>query len=151
MKLILEINNKTDCEIEKDLMEKIFRNTVEAVREEYFFSEKNISVSVALVDSNEIQLLNEKYRSKNEVTDILSFSDFENLNPEDREKKDIFLGELVLCCEYIKKSANINNVSFDKEISYIFSHGILHLLGVSHGDEMFSIQDQVLKKVFSEK
>ena len=151
MKFILEINNKTNCEIEKKILEKVFRYTVKEANGENIFSRKNVSASVALVDLSEMRMLNKTHRNKDEATDVLSFSDFENLSQEDKGKKDIFLGELVLCCEYIKKSAKINNMSFPEELGYIFSHGILHLLGVSHSDEMFSIQDQVLKKVFSEK
>gem|GEM_PF-4485023 len=28
-------------------------------------------------------------------------------------------------------------------MAFIFSHGVLHLLGFDHSDEMFALQDQV--------
>jgi probable rRNA maturation factor len=149
MKVNLEINNKTECAVEKKILKKIFRSTIGKTAESDSFADKNISVSVALVDLKEMQLLNSEFRKKNTATDVLSFSDFENLSRKEKKKKDIFLGELVLCCEYIKKSAKINNMSFAEEFGYIFSHGILHLLGMVHGKEMFEIQNWIVTEVFS--
>ena len=48
---------------------------------------------------------------------------------------------------YAKKSAKINKLSFRNEFVYVFSHGVLHLLGFDHEEEMFSIQDRVVLKI----
>lgn len=149
--MILEINNKTGCKVEKDLLKKIFQNTVEKTKEFEILSDKDVSVSVALVSLDEIHKINKEYRKKDAPTDVLSFSNFENLSQKEKREKNIFLGEIILCCEYIKKSAKINGMSFSAELGYIFSHGILHLLGIRHGKEMFLIQDSVVSLFFAKK
>lgn len=149
--MILEINNKTGCKVEKYLLEKIFQSTIRKTKKFEILSGKKVSVSVALVSLDEIRQINKKYRKKDTPTDILSFSNFENLSEKEKIKKNIFLGEIILCCEYIKKSAKINNMSFSAELCYIFSHGVLHLLGIRHGKEMFSIQDSVVGLFFAKK
>lgn len=149
--MILEINNKTGCKVKKDLLEKIFQSTVRKTKEFEILSGKDVSVSVALVSLDEIQKINKEYRKKDVPTDVLSFSNFESLSREEKKEKNIFLGEIILCCEYIKKSAKINDMSFSAELGYIFSHGILHLLGIRHGKEMFLIQDSVVGLFFAKK
>ncbi len=149
--MILEINNKTGCKVEKDLLEKIFQSTIQKTKEFEILSGKDVSVSVALVSLDEIRQINKKYRRKDAPTDILSFSNFENLSQKEKREKNIFLGEIILCCEYIKKSAKINSMSFSAELGYIFSHGILHLLGIGHGEKMFLIQNQIVDLFFEKK
>ena len=36
--------------------------------------------------------------------------------------------------------------SFEYELAYIFSHGILHLLGFEHGEKMFGLQEKIAQK-----
>lgn len=105
---------------------------------------KKIILSLAVVDSKEISRLNNELRAKNKATDVLSIGDYsDNKNIEKEEREDIFLGEIILGFDFIKESANIDNVKVDHELGYVFSHGILHLLGYKHGKKMFSIQEKV--------
>ncbi|HCJ45705.1 MAG TPA: hypothetical protein DHV33_02200, partial [Candidatus Moranbacteria bacterium] len=36
-----------------------------------------------------------------------------------------------------------DKVTFEREMTYIFSHGVLHLIGFDHEEEMFTLQEQV--------
>ena len=96
-------------------------------------------IVIAFISSLEIKKLNKKYFKKDRSTDILSFSPIE----EDS------LGELALCVEKIKKQARERELSFEKEMSYLLLHGLLHLLGYHHekgGAEekrMYQIQDEI--------
>lgn len=107
----------------------------------------DITISVAIVDEVEIQRVNKKLRNKNIVTDVISVGDYsDNVDISSVNKSKIFLGEVILCYNFIERFARENNVKIDKEFFTIYSHGVLHLLGLQHGDEMFALQDAISEK-----
>ena len=59
-------------------------------------------------------------------------------------QQKVFLGELIVCPEYIQQSAKERTISFKDELVYVLSHGLLHLLGFSHGKKMYAIQQNVV-------
>jgi probable rRNA maturation factor len=95
-------------------------------------------IGVVLVDSKEMRRLNRKYRKKNKITDVLSFSGSDN-----------FLGDVVLCVSRVQKQARQHELADEEEFSYLLIHGLLHLLGYEHefsstqAKKMFKIQDKV--------
>ena len=150
MKINLEINKKVPCSFSKKFLEKVIEDTIR--RSGYsFLNSKKITISLALVSEEEIKKINGKYRGQDIITDVLSFANYES--KKDILKEDgefVFLGELIICCGYIKKFVQNGKVPFKKELAYVVSHGILHLLGFKHSKKMFSIQDKV-SYVFSKK
>jgi probable rRNA maturation factor len=79
---------------------------------------------------------------------VLSFSEYAKISEMcDNMEKELFLGEIIICPDYVASSAKVQGVSFEFELAYIFSHGILHLLDFSHGEEMFSLQEEIAKKI----
>ncbi|MEA3323061.1 MAG: rRNA maturation RNase YbeY [Patescibacteria group bacterium] len=107
----------------------------------------DITISVAIVDEIEMQRVNNEFRNKNIVTDVISIGDYsDNIDISSVNKSKIFLGEVILCYNFIEQFARENNVKIDKEFFTIYSHGVLHLLGLQHGDEMFTLQDAVSEK-----
>jgi probable rRNA maturation factor len=147
MKFILEVNNKTDFKYPKIFYSNVFKHTLKLANMDCLKNE-TIELSVALVDEDEICVLNTRYRKKNSPTDVLSFCEYENTQ-ELCEKKNtieceaVFLGELILCPTYIKKNADEDGESMEYALTYIISHGILHLLGYEHGKKMFDLQKKV--------
>lgn len=149
MKLILEINNKTPQKISKRTFLGVFRYTLEMSGYD-FLKDKEIELSVALVGLDEMHDINKQYRQKNKPTDVLSFGDFDKkelIIGEAQRSKEIFLGEIILCPEYISKNALEDGETFEYALNYITSHGILHLLGFEHGKKMFTLQRQVANMV----
>jgi probable rRNA maturation factor len=142
MKINLEINNLAKRPIKKDVFKNVAKITLENSGYK-FLKNKNISISLAVVGKTEIKKLNKNYRKKNETTDVLSFAEYKNIE-EIREvkEKELFLGELILCYDDIKEYAKIRGLVFKKELAIVFVHGLLHLLGFSHGKKMFEIQDK---------
>lgn len=96
-------------------------------------------LTVVFVDAVRIKQLNQDFRSKAKVTDILSFSGFE----------DSELGELVLCGDVVDAQARDHKLACNEELGYLLIHGVLHLLGYEHEKggkaerEMFELQDKV--------
>lgn len=103
---------------------------------------KTKELTLVLVSQKRIRELNKQFRNKDYPTDILSFSG-----------QGESLGELIISPFILKKQAKQNQHSFADEFSYIFIHGILHLLGYEHEDckkqerVMMNIQDQVFVKL----
>jgi len=145
MKINLEINNLTQSPIENISFEKIAEEILREVAN--FLSEKEVSLSMAWIGEDEMKKLNSAYRQKEAVTDILSFPEFKNLEEirQIKEKK-IFLGELILCYDDIEKYAKQEGLNLKEELTKVFAHGLLHLLGFDHGKEMFSFQERIIAK-----
>lgn len=140
MSIKLEVANKTKRKIKKNLLEKIVRETIKLCG----VGKSEMRVSLVFIGQKEIQKLNRKYRRKNEVTDILSFLYTSGYNKEKGNRAaSVVEGELVLCPVEIEISSKRNKLSFNQELAFVLSHGILHLLGIRHGRKMYQLQDRV--------
>lgn len=150
MNIDIEVNNITNSPIADDFFVGVAERTI--IESGYnFLQEKNISISVALVSEEEMQKLNKQWRQKDSVTDILSFYEYASIKEikdamKNSSVEGIFLGELILCYNDIGKYAVEENIKLEEELTNVFSHGILHLLGFSHGSEMFEIQNKIKKQ-----
>lgn len=146
-KVSVEVNDLIGSGVQPKLARDVFIMTVSACNSDCL-QKKKLSLSLAMVPEDEIRKHNSHYRGKDDVTDVLSFPEYEGIGEIcNCDSEEIFLGEIVMCTEYIKESAKANGVEYDYELPYILSHGILHLLGFLHGDEMFSIQDKIAIKL----
>ena len=102
---------------------------------------------VRLVSPVEIQVLNKEYRSKNQVTNVLSFSSDIPL-----EIGETILGDVVICVDVVREEAVLGSKAFSDHLSHMAIHGILHLLGYDHDDlvsvnKMEGIEIEFLKKI----
>ncbi len=104
---------------------------------------KDREITIAFLEKSSMKKLNRDFRSKNKVTDILSFSGSE---PEE-------LGELALCGPVIEKQARDHQISVREELGYLLIHGVLHLLGHEHEKSrkkakiMFELQDRLFERM----
>jgi probable rRNA maturation factor len=148
MKIEVEVNNLSGDGFRKIFFEKVFRETLFLCQEELsFLKDKNLSVSVALVSSLEMKKINKEYRKKNSATDVLSFSEYASKKQISLAcGKDIFLGEVIVCYNYIRKYSG-SEKNARRETARVVSHGLLHLLGFRHSKKMFEIQDAVANKI----
>jgi probable rRNA maturation factor len=88
---------------------------------------ENTVVEVHLVTDEEIRKLNKKHRGKDRPTNVLSFTEPKNFPHPELGKGKEFLGEVYLAPNYIKEKGE------DK--TRLLIHGILHLVGYTHGTE----------------
>ncbi|AAC66448.1 conserved hypothetical protein [Borreliella burgdorferi 29805] len=115
----------------------------------------DFELSVILCDNAYIQELNNKFRNKNEPTDVLSF----NYNEHNELNEDLvdginykIQGDLVISFEYLKFSAQEFNVEIYEELQRVTIHGILHLMGYKHEtndfqkEGMLILQENILKE-----
>ncbi len=113
----------------------------------------NYIIEVNLVGDEEIHAINKAYRGKDAPTDVISFAFLDNIDSEIAIKGDVprLLGEIMISYETAKRQAENFGHSLQREMKFLFTHGILHLLGYNHETEeqeriMFALQDQILEK-----
>lgn len=99
-------------------------------------------VDVLLTDDDGIHEINREMRQVDRPTDVLSFPEFELTpgqlpGPEDADPGTglIPLGDMVLSMERVAAQAMEYGHSKRRELSYLVTHSVLHLLGYDHLDE----------------
>ena len=99
-------------------------------------------VDVLLTDDDGIHEINREMRQVDRPTDVLSFPEFELApgqlpGPEDADPGTglIPLGDMVLSMERVAAQAREYGHSKRRELSYLVTHSVLHLLGYDHLDE----------------
>lgn len=91
-------------------------------------------VSVWITNENELQTLNRTYRNKDASTDVLSFGNEEHdetlfVTAPDQPR---YLGDLAVSFPHVIRQAQEYGHSRQRELSYLVTHGLLHLLGYDH-------------------
>ena len=91
-------------------------------------------ISLTFADMEQIQQLNREYRGVDSVTDVLSFPQFESCD-DFPKKGEIIMGDVVICTEKAMLQAEEFGHSPEREIIYLFTHSLLHLMGYDHMEE----------------
>ena len=140
-------------------IEEIVKNI--AIKEELYVDELSVSISSATKD--EIKQINKKYRDIDKVTDVLSFPIFIKEELEDIKKiedskkiKSLELGDIIVCLDVVKVQAVEYNTGLLRELLYMITHGMCHLVGYDHIEEedrkvMRNLEEKILKKLGVEK
>ena len=141
---MFDIINNSKFEVEElNVLEEYVKNITKKLE-----IEKAI-FNIILVDEEEIHTLNRDYRGVDRKTDVITFAleDGDGFkNPEIR-----MLGDIYLCVPVAYEQAEIYGHSRIREICFLSTHGILHLLGYDHMNEedekeMFSLQEELLSE-----
>lgn len=143
MKIEIDFNDSEKSGIKKAFLFQVAKKTLAHENFEYL-KNKNISLSFASVPEREIAKMNANYRKKKTATDVLSFCEYKNQKDlQTAVDKNIYLGEIIVCYNYIVKYAKEEKKNAKQELAEIISHGVLHLLGLRHSQKMFAIQRNV--------
>ncbi len=90
------------------------------------------TITIWITDDGELHTLNHTYRNVDRSTDVLSFGvddDDQFVAPPDEPRH---LGDLAVSFPHVVQQAADYNHSRERELSYLVTHGILHLLGYDH-------------------
>lgn len=139
---MFEVINDTDKEIEEiAFLEKYIK---------YVSKRENIEdaiFNIIFVSNDKIHELNRDYRGVDRVTDVISFAleDGEDL----KEPGIRVLGDVYIAVDVAYDQALTYGHSRLREICFLATHGILHLLGYDHMTEedekiMFDKQKEIL-------
>ncbi|NQS92423.1 MAG: rRNA maturation RNase YbeY [Chloroflexi bacterium] len=108
--------------------------------------EDSPSLSVRITDNKEIKKLNLQFRGFNIITDVLSFpTDFIDPDLDSR-----YLGDVVISYPQAETQALNRGHTVEAELQLLVIHGVLHLLGYDHGNEiekgkMWTLQEKILE------
>jgi len=92
-------------------------------------------ISVMFCDDKTIHELNKEWRGVDAATDVLSFPLLEDGDWQELPETEVLLGDIVISLERAAEQAIRYGHSQEREVLYLFTHGILHLLGFDHLDE----------------
>jgi probable rRNA maturation factor len=116
-----------------------------------FFNKKNITFTILLTNSKNMQILNKKFRNINKSTDVLSFPHFSYKNLKKKKENSLYIGDIAISYEIInsRSKKSIFNIEFDK----VWIHGLLHLIGYDHVKnkdyfKMNKIEKKILKLIY---
>ena len=111
--------------------------------------EHDVEVCLRIVDAGEIQSLNQRYRSKDKATNVLSFpSDCGCVDENGR----VLLGDIVICKEITVSESEKQGKSVEAHFAHLLIHGLLHLQGHDHSvddqaNKMEAIEIDLMKKL----
>lgn len=123
---MIDFENKTDCKIEVDDLEKIRASLAHTK-----------SLELIIVNDEEMRGINLEYRKLDKPTDVLSFPI--------KVSKTEFIGSIIISADTAKRVADEMGHAFEVELKILFIHGLLHLLGFDHESD----NGQMLQKEIS--
>ena len=94
-----------------------------------------VSLGVLLIDDASIAELNLRWRQKPTPTDVLSFAALEIEMPMGADQGELELGDIVVSVPTARRQALEQEHGLERELRWLVSHGLLHLLGWDHPDE----------------
>jgi len=116
----------------------------------------NWELSIVFCTNKFIRELNNRFRGKNEVTDVLSFSQSEGEPFPSYPNLSKTIGDVVISLEMIETNRETTGESWEAELKRLLIHGILHLAGYDHEEaeeegEMLNLQDRLLQTLMEER
>ena len=153
------IENEQDNIVFDERLVKLIENTVLTC-----LKNENINVGclvdIYISDDASIRKINRQFRNIDSATDVLSFpivnmKDGIVLSSDgdyDPEEGLLLLGDIIISLETAQKQAEQYEHTLDRELSFLVSHGVFHLLGYDHilKDEeavMLEKQEEALEKL----
>ena len=122
----IDIEVQFACSSCKVPTERQFEHWVKAVLP----ANESAEVLIRLVDKEESQQLNARYRNLDKATNVLSFP--ADLPPE----IDLpLLGDIIICGPLVEAEAAAQGKTTESHWAHLTIHGLLHLLGYDHQEE----------------
>ncbi len=123
-------------------------------------SKNDIILGLTFISGEGMQMLNREKRGVDKVTDVLSFPlldihEGEKVAEFESERLPINmlpLGDIVICKAKAHAQAKEYNHTYKREVSFLFVHGLLHLLGYDHMEKeeetrMMNLTENILLNV----
>ena len=146
MELSFEFINQTEEQVEE--YEALFTQIIDTTTRLLKIDDE-LELSCIIVDNEEIHRINREYREIDRPTDVISFA-YEDDEYFEIEGMPRQLGDIFISIDKAKEQAQEYGHSFKREFCFLFTHGLLHLLGYDHvleEDEqvMFKLQKELLE------
>ena len=138
---MFEIFNNTNNDINTSELEDYIKYVVKELDIE------NAIFNIIFIDNKDIREINREYRNVDRETDVISFALEDNMDVVYEDFR--LLGDIYISYEKAIEQAELYNHSVKREVFFLATHGILHLLGYDHMEEedekvMFGKQNELL-------
>jgi probable rRNA maturation factor len=109
-----------------------------------------LALEIVFEDKAGIQKLNAETRNVDRATDVLSYPTLDGIRGVKLDKKNfpydfdengnLFLGSIVICKDVAREQAEEYGHSYERELFYLATHGVCHLLGYDHMEDDDKVQ-----------
>ena len=156
------INEQTNYQINEEKLSNVANNMLcflenegileQSCLKDYDLNKITLNGDILICGNKKIHEINKEYRHKDRPTDVITFALFADDETSSDIDGEIYLGEIIISADQTKIQADENKKTFEEELHFLLSHGILHLLGFDHQDEetytfMINLQDKILDNV----
>ncbi len=131
---MIDLDNQTTLPVDIDALEKIASQLT------------TDGVELIITDDATMRTLNLEHRGKDSTTDVLSFPIEAPFTQE--SVFGIPLGSIVISADLVQQKAKELGHSEHEELSLLFIHGMLHLLGFDHetdSGEMRKREEEIIQ------
>jgi probable rRNA maturation factor len=134
-------------EVDEEMLRRV---TAEALRHEGI--EGEIALSVVITDDGAVRELNREFRDVDAPTDVLAFGTGEESDFVTAPGEPAYLGDVIISYPRAVIQAEEYGHSINRELALLTVHGVLHLLGYGHVDEverteMWARQNEILESL----
>ena len=136
---MLNIENLTNLTINIKLLEKISKVLLN--------NHASQEIDLTVCHNQTIQEYNRLYRGQDKATDVLSFPMENDIIVDNLSIMP--LGSLVISADFVEEKATEFGHTNNDELSLLFIHGMLHLLGFDHevdNGEMRKKEEEIIHK-----
>lgn len=141
------IEIQTNSKYRKYNFDSLLKNAA-ALTLDHHVDKSGASLTVVLTDDERLRSFNKKYRSLDEVTDVLSFPAADDSVQEDSD----YLGDILMSYQRAAAQAEDDGHTVEHELELLTVHAALHLMGYDHAKEddkaaMWTVQEEILAKL----
>ena len=110
-------------------------------------NQEPVQVTVVLMTDAAIQVYNNRYRQKNQATNVLAFPSAEKNEPWlILPNQPIFLGDIFISWETVVKESAEQGKSIHDHAMHVLIHGFLHLLHYDHQNDEEAEEMEALER-----
>lgn len=126
-KILLAVNN-----VDKNEMNEYILKITQKALELEGIKNKNIYLNIESKSKEEIRKINNEFRNVDRETDVLSFPIFSKDEITNTSINEIDLGDMFICLDVVKEHSIEYETGMKRELLYMITHSICHLLGYDH-------------------
>ena len=144
--------NEAECPVDAGLINGHARAALEDQRLVDLDMIDRVEISVQMLDSSDMRILNQQFRDADKPTNVLSFESGMPALHDDDTGSLLVLGDVVFCPEVIASEAREQGKSSEQHWAHLIVHGTLHLCGYDHkadkeAEVMESLEVQILSRL----
>ncbi len=130
MHLIIQRASDNAAVPRQSLISEWIQSTLASPDSAELLTSNNVELAIRIVDEEESEELNSRFRKQQKSTNVLSFP-----SDEKDEQGRQLIGDLVICAPVVEREAIQQEKDPLAHWAHIVVHGLLHLLGFEHDSE----------------